>query len=134
MDNPEVQCSMLSAQDISSIARDLNVATRKQWSQHRLNNVFDSIPMADPIRGRYGATPVEIMHAFRKGMIKMVTFLILENVPPSKLAALDALAIRFHNTHRPTIRRTFPATDLSQGITNLTKISTAERLGLVFCL
>ncbi|KAI2490314.1 hypothetical protein MHU86_24256 [Fragilaria crotonensis] len=101
LDNPaEVQCSMLSAQAISAIARDPNVATRKRWSQHRLNNVFDSIPMADPIRGIYGATPVETMHAFRKGMIEMVTFLILENVPPSQLAALDALAIRFHNTHR----------------------------------
>jgi hypothetical protein len=132
LDNPEVQCSMLSAQAISAIARDPNVATRKRWSQHRLHNVFDSIPMADPIRGIYGATPVETMHAFRKGMIEMVTFLILENVPPSQLAALDALAIRFHNTHRQTIRRTFPATDFSQGITNLTKISAAERLGLVF--
>ena len=30
------------------------------------------------------------------------------------------------------IRWTFPATDFSQGITNLSKISAAERLGLVF--
>jgi hypothetical protein len=45
---------------------------------------------------------------------------------------LDALAIRFHKSHRQTIRRTFPAPDFSQGITNLTKISAAERLGLVF--
>jgi hypothetical protein len=65
-------------------------------------------------------------------MIEVVTFLVLENVPPSKLAALDALAIRFHKTHRQTIRNTYPATDFSQGITNLTKISAAERLRLVF--
>jgi hypothetical protein len=58
--------------------------------------------------------------------------LILDNVPKSKLAALDALAIWFHKSHRQTIRRTFPATDFSQGITNLSKISAAERLGLVF--
>jgi hypothetical protein len=47
---------------------------------------------------------------------------------------LDALAIRFHKSHRQTIRRTFPATDFSQGITNLTKISAADRLGLVVFL
>ena len=132
LDNHEVQCSFLVAAEIAEVARHPNLAIRKRWSQHQLNNVFDFVPMADPVRGIYGATPVETMHAFRKGMIEVVTFLVLENVPPSKLAALDALAIRFHNAHRQTIRRTYPATDFSQGITNLTKISAAERLGLVF--
>ena len=85
--------------------------------------------MVDPIRGINGATPIETMRAFRKEMIEMVTFLILDNVPKRKLAALDALAIRFHKSHRQTICRTFPATDFSQGITTLSKISAAERLG-----
>ena len=132
LDNPNVLCSFLEAHAIADIAQNPDVAVRKRWSQHQLNNVFDYVPMADPTRGIYGATPVETMHAFRKGMIEVVTFLVLENVPPSKLAALDALAIRFHKTHRQTIRNTYPATDFSQGITNLTKISAAERLGLVF--
>jgi hypothetical protein len=118
---------------MAAIACNPNVvAIRKRWSHHQLNNVLDYVPLADPVRGIYGATPVETMHAFRKGMIEVVTFLILDNVPPSKLAALDALAIRFHKAHRQTIRRTFPATDFSQGITNLTKIFAAEQLGLVF--
>jgi hypothetical protein len=132
LDNPYVQCAFLNASEVSDIAHNGDVDIRKRWSQHKLNNVFDYVPMADPLRGIYGSTPVETMHAFRKGMIEMVTFLVLENVPPSKLAALDALAIRFHRTHRQTIRSTFPATDFSQGITNLTKISASERLGLVF--
>jgi Plavaka transposase len=132
LDNPNVNCTFLAANEIADIARNPNAAIRKRWSQHQLNNVFDFVPMADPVRGIYGATPVETMHAFRKGMIEVVTFLVLDNVPPSKLAALDALAIRFHKSHRQTIRKTFPATDFSQGITNLSKISAAERLGLVF--
>jgi hypothetical protein len=132
LDNPDVNCRVLVVAQIASIARNSNQALRKRWSQHRLNNVFDYVPMADPIRGVYGATPIETMHAFCKGMIEMVTFLILDNVPKRKLAALDALAIRFHKLHRQTIRQTFPATDFRQGITNLSKISAAERLGLVF--
>ena len=40
--------------------------------------------------------------------------------------------MRFHNTHRQTFRKSFPATDFSNGITNLTKITAGERLGLVF--
>jgi hypothetical protein len=90
--------------------------------------------MADPVRGIYGATPIEMMHAFCKDMIEMVTFLILDNVPKSKFAALDALAKRFHKSHRQTIRRMFSATDFSKGITILSKRSAAERLGFVFCL
>jgi len=84
------------------------------------------------VRGIYGATPVETMHAFRKGMIEQVTFLVLENVPASAKAALDTLALRFHKSHRQTYRNAYPATDFSNGITNLTKISASERLGLVF--
>ena len=74
LDNPDVDCSFLVAAQVASIARNSNQALRKRWSQHRLNNVFDYVPMADPIRGVYGATPIETMHAFCKGMIEMVTF------------------------------------------------------------
>ena len=132
LDNHNVKCKYLLAADMAAIAKHPKPAIQKQWSQHKLNNVFDYVPLADPIRGIYGATPVETMHAFRKGMIEVVTFMVLDNVPQSKLADLDALAIRFHKSHRQTIRRSYPATDFSQGITNLTKISAAERLGLVF--
>jgi hypothetical protein len=101
LDNPNVLCSFLEAHAIADIAQNPDVAVRKRWSQHQLNNVFDYVPMADPTREIYGATPVETMHAFRKGMIEVVTFLVLENVPPSKLAALDALAIRFQQKAPP---------------------------------
>jgi hypothetical protein len=38
-----------------------------------------------------------------------------------------------HNkSHRQTICRSYPVTDFSNGITNLTKISAAQHLGLVF--
>jgi hypothetical protein len=33
--------------------------------------------MVDPVRGLFGATPVKTMHAFRKGLIEVVTFLVL---------------------------------------------------------
>ena len=75
---------------------------------------------------------MEIMHAFCKGLIEYVTYFVLENVPVSRKAAIDRLAIHFHHNHRQTYRKAYPATDFSQGITNLTKISAQERLGLVF--
>ena len=115
------------------IASHPSDALRQRWSQHELDNTFNHMPLADPIRGIFGATPVETMHAFRKGVIEVVTFLVLTDIPPAtKKAALDVLAIRFHKSHRQTYRKAYPATDFSNGITNLTKISAAERLGLVF--
>jgi hypothetical protein len=121
------------AENMARIARSPNEALRATWSQHRLDNAFDKLPMADPVvRGIFGALPVETIHAFRKGLIKVVTFLILDNITATDLAALDTLAIEFRKSHCQTIRRTYPVTDFSNGITNLTKISAAGHLGLVF--
>ena len=132
LDNLDQSCRYLAAETMDRIASHPSDALRQRWSQHELDNTFNHMPLADPIRGIFGATPVETMHAFRKGVIEVVTFLVLTNIPPTKKAALDVLAIRFHKSHRQTYRKAYPATDFSNGITNLTKISAAERLGLVF--
>jgi hypothetical protein len=133
LDNHLVQCSYLTADFLNEVASaSTDDKTRKRWSQHRLDNAFNYVPLADPIRGIFGATPMETMHCFRKGMIEVATFLVLKNIPASQQAALDRLAIHFHKTHRQTHRKMFPTTDFSRGITNLTKITATERLGLVF--
>ena len=101
---------------MARIARSPNKELRTKWSQHRLDNAFDKVPMADPVRGIFGATPVETMHAFRKGLIEVLTFLVLDNITATDLANLDSLAIEFHKAHRQTIRRSYPVTDFSNGI------------------
>ena len=116
------------------IADNANDEVRKRWSQHRVKNAFRYVLMADPLRGIFVSSPVDTMHCFRKGMIEQVTFLVLKNVPVSKKAALDRLAIQFHKRNRQTYRKQYPATDFTIGITNLTKISAAERYGLVYLL
>jgi hypothetical protein len=91
--------------------------------------------MADPDRGIFNATQVEILHAFRKGLVEMVTHVVIDNVPPrSKKAALDRLALRFHKTQKKSFCSTFPSTTFCNGITNISKISAAEHLRLVFLL
>ena len=132
LNNPNVQCRYLYADPMNVIACSPDTSLRQRWSQHRLDNAFQHVEFGDPSRGIFGATPVETMHGYRKGMIEVVTFMVLENVPKSKKAVLDQLAVVFHKSHRQTHRKAFPATDFSNGITNLTKISAAERVGLVF--
>ncbi len=80
----DVQCKYLVASDLGVIARSEDDETRKRWSQHKLDNSFVHIQFADPERGIFGATPVETMHAFRKGVIEKVTTLVLESLPASK--------------------------------------------------
>jgi hypothetical protein len=55
--------------------------------------------MADPDRGIFGATPVETLQAFRKGLVEMATHVVIDIVPLSKKAALDRLVLPFHKTH-----------------------------------
>jgi hypothetical protein len=124
----------VQASDMTQIAEKSDVATRTQWSQHQLQNAFNRIVFADPVRGILCATPVETMHAFRKGVVENVTKLVLSNVPASKKAAFDDLAIAFHKSHRQTFQKAYPKTSWSIGVTNLTNITANERLGLVFCL
>jgi hypothetical protein len=124
--------NLLLATDMARIANDTDDNVRRQWSQRFLNNAFEYVPLADPICGIFGAMPVETMLALQKGIIEMVTFSVLDNVPASKKAQLDTLAVRFHKTHRQTFRKSVPATDFSNGMTNLTKSTAGERLGLVF--
>ena len=129
---PKAVCTSLVAADMACISCNPNQMVRTQWSQHFLNNAFDYVPMADPACGIFGAIPMTTLHGFCKGLIEKVTILVLQNVPARNKAAVDALAVHFHRSHHQTYREAYPATDFSNGTTNLTKISAAERVGLVF--
>jgi hypothetical protein len=117
---------------MAMIAASNNKAIRTRWSQHAVHNAFQDVVLADPVRGIFGATPVETMHFFRKGLIEHVTFLVLDNVPAYRKAALDTLAVQFHQRHRQPYRTRYSATDFCRGVTNLTKVTARKRLGLVF--
>ena len=62
----------------------------------------------------------------------MVTHGVIDNIRPSKKAAVARLAMRFHKAHQQNFHSSFPSTTFCNGITNISKISATERLGLVF--
>ena len=132
LDDFNIQCEYLNAAFVNSIAQSNDPELRKQWSQHRVDNVFNSLTLADPVHGIFGATPTEIMHVVRGGVLEKITILVLENVPSGLKAKLDDLAKRFHEKHRQTCRKMYPSTDFCNGITNLKKLTLTERHGLVF--
>ncbi len=110
LDSSYFTCRYLLATPMAMIAASENKAIRTRWSQHAVHNAFQDVVLADHVRGIFGATPVETMHAFCKGLIEHVTFLVLDNVPASRKAALNTLAVQFHQRHRQTYRTRYPAT------------------------
>ena len=73
------------------IAQGDNKELQSRWSQHEMEKAFNHMPLADPERGMFGATPVETVHAYRKGIIEMVTFLVLEMFPQAGKPCLTIL-------------------------------------------
>ena len=130
--DPMIKCKWLYAEPMHHIATCGSDEVRQRWSQHNLINVFRNMPMADPIRGVQGSTPIETMHAFRKGMVEKVSNLILANLGVGQQAALDAMTKHFHVQHSQTCRATYPTTQFPNGVTGLTKITAAEHLGMLF--
>jgi hypothetical protein len=130
LNNTTVPCVYVEAARMHEISQSNNEQLRQKWSQHQVDNAFNHVIIADPVRGIMSATPTEIMHVFRNGMIAIVTYLVLENVPDSKKAALDSMAVRFHKRHWQRCHKLYPA--IRNGITNLTKILAGEQYGLVF--
>ena len=127
-----ITCRYLLAELMAMIAASEDKAIRPCWSQHAVHNAFQDVMLADHVCGIFGATPIETMHTFCKGLIEYVTFLVLDDVPASRKAALDTLAVQFHQRHRQTNRTRYLATDFSHDMTNLTKITACKFLGLVF--
>ena len=63
-------CKYLYAAPMAMIAANGDKLVRTRWLQHYLNNAFNSVCFADSSSGIFGATPVETMHDFRKGLIE----------------------------------------------------------------
>ena len=107
LDNPEVSCVKVNAADMAAIAWS-DQQTLTEWSQHQLDNVFNEIEFADPERGIFGATPIETLHCIQKGTIEYVSMYVVDNISPKRMANFDALAFRFHKSHRSDIQEDVP--------------------------
>jgi hypothetical protein len=121
--NDYFHCKNIVASDMDVIARSEDDDTRKWWSQHKFDNAFALIEFAHPERGIFGATPVETMHAFRKGVIEKVIKLVLVSLPASKKAAFWWSCYCISQV-----------SDISNRVANLTKITASARMGIAFLL
>ena len=75
---------------------------------------------------------IDVMHTVQHGIIMYVLESFKKSLNNEKLAMLDRMAIAFDKTCCQTIRSSFPRTDFSRGITNLTSIECSEQSGALF--
>jgi len=134
LSNPNVNCQWLYAKPMHAIAVSGDTKLQQRWSQHQLYNAFINMPFADPKRGIFGATPVDTMHCFRKGLIETFSVIIIDNLTISQKARLDTLVMNFHKRHNQTVKSSYPIMNFSRGVTGLSKLSASERVGIIFLL
>ena len=100
----------------------------------QIGQCFQHVEMADPDRGIFGATPVETLHAFRKGLVEMITFVVLDNVPASKKQLWIVLRCAFTNpTGKPFAANSHPLRSAMVLLTS-PKFQRQNVLGWFFCL
>ena len=102
LDSSIFTCCYLLATLMAMIVASESKAIHTWWCEHEVHNALQDVMLADPVRGILWATPVKTIHAFCKGLIEHVTFLVLDNVPASCKAVLDTHAVQFHQQHRQT--------------------------------
>jgi hypothetical protein len=74
------------------------------------------------------------MHSVRKGIMAQAMSLIFDCMTPLQKSRLDQLAQKFNKSHCQSARKTYPQTDFSNGVTNLSNLTASEECGLVFLL
>ena len=134
LDDPNFTCHPVTWNAMHEIATAGSNEQRAAVSQHYCHNAFANIEIGDPMYKIFGAVPTDPMHSVRKGIMARAMSLIFDCMTPSEKNKLDELAQEFHKHHRQTARKSFPQTDFTNGVTNLSNMTAKEECGLVFLL
>ena len=134
LDNPTFNYEYLKFSDMHHIALHGTKEQRVQYSQHDINNAFHAVNFGGQERGLLFATPPDILHVVRKGIVEWSVKSVLEHLTDGPKAQLDELAIEFKNTHRQQYRNAFPKTSFASGFTNLSNIRASEWVGILYLM
>ena len=103
-------------------------------SVHRVNNAFRQLDMGGSGNGIFTATPPDVLHVVRKGLMERLVHCILEQFSPSALATLDKMAIHYHKSQKQRCKSDYPKMSFTCGFTNLSFVQAHEWVGIMFLL
>ena len=125
------ECTFAEAAHMRDIARSHNEERRKKHSMHWLDNAFYELPFVDQIRGIFGATPSEVLHCLRKGVIEWCNQLCMGKLTTTRKTEIDRLGRLLTNKTRQTAKQAYPKTSFANP-SQVTMCSAKEHVGLLF--
>jgi hypothetical protein len=134
LDNPDVECSFLSTATVNSLCRNGSDDELHELSIYRVDNAFNRIQMGQNPHGIFMCAVVDVMHTVQHGIIMYSLESFKKGLGAQTLQLLDRMALSFNKTCCQTIRSSFPRTDFSRGITNLSLVECSEQSGALFFL
>jgi hypothetical protein len=132
LDNADVQCAFLRTDLINDACRNADDDILQELTMYRVDNAFNRIQMGRNPHGIFMCAVIDVMHTVQHGVIMYVLESFKKCLSNEKLAMLDRMAMAFDKTCCQSIRSSFPRTDFSRGITNLTSIECSEQSGALF--
>ena len=134
LDNPEFECSFLSTAAVNNVCRNGCDDALHELSIYRVDNAFNRIQMGQNPHGIFMCAVVDVMHTVQHGIIMYSLESFKKGLSVRRLQLLDRMALSFNKTCCQTIRTSFPRTDFSRGITNLSLVECSEQSGALFFL
>ena len=134
LDNPDVQCTFLTTNAINDACRNATDDALQDLTVYRVDNAFNRIQMGPNPHGIFMCAVIDVMHTVQHGIIMYSLESFKKCLSNKTLQLLDRMAIRFDMTCCQSIRSSYPRTDFSRGITNLTCVECSEQSGSLFLL
>ena len=106
----------------------------RNLSVHQGKNAFSSINMGGVSNGIFTATPPDMLHVVRKGLMERLVHCILKECSKSEKALLDQMNHHFHATQKQRCKMLYPKLSFTSGFTNLSFVQAHEWVGILFLL
>ena len=106
----------------------------KSLSMYAVKNAFFFTLNADPIGGTYHMSPIDLMHSFDEGILKMVLEVFFHVLGNQALADVDRFLRLLLKQKRQTLYKEYSFVEFSGGVTNLSYLKATEHLGVLFYL
>ena len=132
--NPEASYTIADSVQLTQTQSSGDKEMCSLSSVHHVNNAFRQLDMGGSSNGIFTATPPDVLHVVRKGLMERLAHCILEQFSSSELATLDKMAIHYHLSQKQRCKADYPKMAFTCGFTNLSFVQAHEWVGILFLL
>lgn len=133
-DDPANRCAKRVKRDMVEVLDEQNPEVLNSWSMHTHDNVFCKLDMGANSHGIWGSTPLDCTHAFRHGLVKYVLEIFYDKLTVDGCCGLDEMVRQLHAKARQSAGKDYPRVTFTHGITSLTYMTHAEKVGILMVL